>query len=261
MRSIIGWSIGLGLALSLAAALGAGAGEPATAPAGAGVTEKPSEEGFASIFNGKDLTGWDGNPKFWSVKDGAIHGETTAENPTKGNTFCIWRGGTVADFDLRLSYRLKGGNSGVQYRSKDLGNWVVGGYQAEIANAAGRDGYIYEEKGKRGRMCLVGEKVAWKDGKKQVVGAVGDLDTIKAAFKKDDWNEYRIVAQGNRLAHYINGVQTIDFSDEDEAARPMSGILALQIHAGGPMVVEFKDIRLKNLGPGAAAPEAKTQGK
>src|SRR5262249_49163446 len=90
------------------------------------------EPGFKSLFNGKDLSGWDGNPKFWSVQDGVITGQTTAENPTQGNTFLIWRDGTVDDFELRLSYRIVNGNSGIQYRSSDKGNWVVGGYQADF---------------------------------------------------------------------------------------------------------------------------------
>ncbi|MBM4018085.1 MAG: DUF1080 domain-containing protein [Planctomycetes bacterium] len=238
---------------------------PAAAPPAAASSAAP-EQGFVPIFNGKDLTGWDGNPKFWSVKDGAVRGETTKENPTKGNTFIIWRGGLVGDFDLRLSYRMTGGNSGIQYRSRDLGNWVVGGYQAEIANDGGRDGYIYDEKGKRGRMCLVGEKVTWgKDGKKQVTGSAGDLEKIKAGFKKDDWNEYRILVVGSHIQHFVNGVQTIDFTDEDEVSRAMSGILALQIHAGAPMVTEFKNIRLKKLGPDPAplppAPKAPAPAK
>jgi len=251
MRLLVSLSL-----VTLLACSAAIAAEAPTAPVAttAAASAAPSEEGFIPIFNGKDLTGWDGNPKFWSVKDGAIHGETTKENPTKGNTFCLWRAGLVGDFELRLTYRLQGGNSGIQYRSRDLGNWVVGGYQAEAANASGRDGYIYDEKGKRGRMCLVGEKVVWKDGKKQVTGS---LEVGEAYFKRDDWNEYRIVAVGNHLAHYINGVQTIDFTDEDPAARAMSGILALQIHAGGPMTVEFKNIHLKKLGPDPApAPAA-----
>ena len=243
---------------------GKSAGKP-TAPATAvfppppgGLIKAPDdgEEGFTPIFNGKDLTGWDGNPKFWSVKNGAIHGETTKENPTKGNTFCIWRAGTVENFELRLSFRMQTGNSGVQYRSKDLGNWGVGGYQAEVANEPGRAGFIYDEKGKRGRMCLVGEKAVWKDGKKEVVGSVGDYEKIQETFKLGDWNDYRIIAKGNHVVHYLNGVQTIDFTDEDEAnpgAPGQSGIVAFQIHAGAPMAVEFKDIRLKKFDAGAKA--------
>lgn len=76
------------------------------------------EVGFKSIFDGKTLKGWDGNADFWSVKDGAITGITTKEMPTKGNTFIVWREGKVSDFELRLQFRITGGNSGIQYRSK-----------------------------------------------------------------------------------------------------------------------------------------------
>ena len=255
MRLLIGVSLVLLTAMG-AAFVTAAPAAPATDPVAAAVAAT-SEEGFAPIFNGKDLTGWDGNPKFWSAKDGCIRGETTAEAPTKGNTFCIWRAGLVGDFELRLSYKLRNGNSGVQYRSRDMGNWVVGGYQAEVANDPGRDGFIYDEKGKRGRMCMPGEKVTWTKDGKQVTGSVGDLEKIKAAFKKDGWNDYRIIAVGNHIVQYINGVQTIDFTDEEAAMRAMSGIVAVQIHAGAPMVVEFKNIRLKKLGPDPApAPAA-----
>jgi len=203
------------------------------------------EEGFVSIFNGKDLTGWDGNPDFWSVKDGVIHGETTKEKPTKGNTFCIWRGGILKDFELRLSFRIQNGNSGVQYRSKDLGDWRVGGYQAEVCNNKKAVGFLYHERG-RGRLVEVGQKVVIdENGNKKVVGSLGDWETINAGYKPRDWNEYRIIARGNKLVHYLNGVQTIELVDNDPKGRALSGILALQIHAGPPMVVEFKDIRLK----------------
>src|ERR1051325_7055909 len=95
------------------------------------------EAGFTSLFNGKDLTGWTGDPRLWSVKDGAITGQTTTENPAKGNTFLIWTNGSVSDFELRCSFRLTAendqgfSNSGIQYRSKvlDPAHWVVGGYQ------------------------------------------------------------------------------------------------------------------------------------
>ena len=224
---------------------------PAAAPAAP--AEKLSEEGFVALFNGKDLTGWDGDPRLWSVKDGVIRGETTADKPARGNTFCIWRGGTMADFELRLSFRIQNGNSGVQYRSKDFGNWVVGGYQAEVCNNP-YVGFLYDERGSRGSLCGVGEKVAWgKDGKKQVTGSLGASRDIFKTYKSAGWNDCRIIARGNHVIHYLNGVQTIDFTDEDAAKQALSGILALQIHAGDPMVVEFKDIRLKKLEKDASA--------
>jgi hypothetical protein len=215
----------------------------------------PVEQGFLSIFNGKDLTGWDGNPKLWSVKDGAITGQTTAENPAKGNTFLIWTNGTPSDFELRCSFKLMPGdskgfaNSGIQYRSKilDPANWVVGGYQADMEAGPTYTGILYEER-MRGILALRGEKVVWdKDNKKQVVGSVGDAAAIGAAVKKGDWNDYVIIAQGNHLQQFINGQQTIDVTDECEAKRATSGVLALQLHAGPPMLAQFKNIRIKKL--------------
>jgi 3-keto-disaccharide hydrolase len=205
---------------------------------------------FRSLFNGKDLAGWDGNPKFWSVKDGAITGQTTAENPTPGNTFLIWKGGTLKDFELRLKFRIQGNNSGVQYRSKDLGNWVVSGYQADIDAAGQYTGIFYEERG-RGILGQVGEKVTvGADGKPVKTGSVGDPKEIKAAVRKDDWNEYVIVARGNHFTQAINGRTTVEAIDEDTAKRAMEGILALQLHAGQPMTIQFKEIRLRVLPPG-----------
>ena len=253
MRSMLaGWLV-LVAWLWAGAALGAEAVPPAAPPA---QDEKIPEEGFVSVFNGKDLTGWDGNPDLWSVKDGAIRGETTAEKPTKGNTFCIWRGGTLKNFILKLKFRVQNGNSGVQYRSRDLGNWVVGGYQAEVCNFPGQPGFLYHEKGRKG-LANVGEfAVIGPDGKKEVAGQVGDKKALIDAgfYKEKDWNEYTIIARGNHIVQILNGYQMIELIDNDKPApadnlngRSMEGILALQIHAGPPMVVEFKDIRLRNL--------------
>ena len=217
--------------------------------------DRRAEQGFVKLFNGKDLTGWDGNPKLWSVKDGAITGQTTAECPAKGNTFLVWTNGTVADFELRCSFKLTPGdnkgfaNSGIQYRSKILDpvNWVVGGYQADMEAGPTYTGILYEER-MRGILALRGQKVVCgQDGKPQVVGSVGDPAVIAAEIKKGDWNNYVIIAKGNHLQQFINGKQTIDVTDECEAKRAMSGVLALQIHQGAPMMAQFKNIRLKKL--------------
>ncbi len=217
--------------------------------------DRGAERGFHSIFNGKDLSGWEGNPKLWSVKDGAITGQTTAENPAKGNTFLIWTNGTVGDFELRCSFKLVPGdskgfaNSGIQYRSKvvDPSYWVVGGYQADMEAGPNYTGILYEERF-RGIMAQRGEKVVWtKDDKKQVVGAVGNAAEIEASLKKGGWNDYVIMAKGNHLQQFVNGKQTVDVTDECEAKRALNGILALQLHAGPPMMAQFKDIRLKML--------------
>ncbi len=213
--------------------------------------------GMVKIFNGKDLSGWDGDPRLWSVKDGAIHGETSVEKPARGNTFLIWKDGIVKDFELRLSFRCNAANnSGVQYRSKpkpfketDANKWGVAGYQAEVRNETtlpSVSGFIYDEGGKRGRICLVGEKAVWENGKKTVLATLCNQDDYKAAFKLDDWNDYVIIAKGNRIQHYINGLQVVDFTDNQAELVAKEGIVALQIHAGKPMWCEFKNLRVKN---------------
>ncbi|HEY7118100.1 MAG TPA: DUF1080 domain-containing protein [Tepidisphaeraceae bacterium] len=223
---------------------------PAAQPAPQNAPPEPQD--MKPLFNGKDLAGWSGHPKLWTVKDGVIHGETTAQNKAPGNTFLIYTGGddknpqTFADFELRLSFKLQGGNSGVQYRSKHLvghkdNAWVVAGYQAEIAGLPGKDGFLYNEKGPKGRgyasksnyLAWVGDKVEiGPDGISKVVGSLGENGAIAAALKKTDWNDYVIIAKGNHLQHFINGVQTIDCVDDDARNRASSGIIVFQIHVG-----------------------------
>lgn len=203
---------------------------------------------WRSLFNGKDLTGWDGDPKFWSVKDGVIHGETTLKNLAKNNTFLIWRGGRVRDFELQLKFRIESGNSGVQFRSIDRGDWSVAGYQAEVCNEMPQVGFLYEESTRRGSLAKVGEFVMIdKSGQKHVISKIADPnDLIKAGYyKPKEWNEYTIIARGNYIVQKLNGHQTVELVDLDTVGRERQGILALQLHIGPPMVVEFKDIRLK----------------
>jgi len=203
-----------------------------------------------NLFNGKDLTGWKGLD-FWSVEDGCITGRTTKEKPTKGNTFLVWQGGEVGDFEFTFKYKIVGGNSGVQYRSKvvDEKAFVVSGYQADFEAGKTYSGILYEEKG-RGILAQRGQKTVIKDGEKpgkakvEVTGEVGKSAEIQAKIKAEDWNEYRIVAQGGHLQHFINGVQTVDVTDQT-AVGAKKGILALQLHAGPAMVVQFKDLVLK----------------
>jgi hypothetical protein len=203
-----------------------------------------------NLFNGKDLTGWKGL-EFCSVEDGCITGRTTKEKPTKGNTFLVWQGGEVGDFEFTFKYKIVGGNSGIQYRSKviDEKAFVVGGYQADFEAGKTYSGILYEERG-RGILAKRGEKVVVKEGaapskpKLEVTGEVGKSAEIQAKIKSEDWNEYRIVAQGGHLQHFINGAQTIDVTDET-AIGAKKGVLALQLHAGPAMTVQFKDLVLK----------------
>ena len=205
------------------------------------------DAGFVPIFNGTSLEGWEGKPEFWSVQDGAIVGQTTPDRPTKGNTFLIWRQGSLDDFELRLSYRITGGNSGVQYRSRDLGDSVVGGYQGDFEAGTTYSGILYEERG-RGILAKRGERVTIAaDGTKTMGEAIGATDELQKVIKPGDWNELRIVARGPRLQHFINGQLMSETVDEQVDKRAAEGILALQLHAGPPMKVEFKDIHLKRL--------------
>jgi hypothetical protein len=219
-------------------------------------TAPPEPAGMQSIFNGNDLAGWDGDPRLWSVKDGVIHGETTEENPAMGNTFILWKEGTTKDFDLRLSFRCNAANnSGIQYRSKHIteGNvrnkWVVRGYQHELRNETklpSVSGFIYDEGGSRGRICLVGEQATWgEDGKKTVTATLIDQAGFEKLFKLDDWNDVVIIAKGNRIQHYLNNTLILDFTDNDPQRALKEGVLALQLHAGKPMWAEFKNIRIQ----------------
>jgi hypothetical protein len=215
-----------------------------------------------TIFNGTDLTGWEGNKDLWSVQDGTITGITPPDpaDPKKGiikhNTFLVWKGGTVGDFELTFQYRIEKGNSGVQYRSKELAPGafgpIISGYQADFEAGKTYSGILYEERG-RGILAKRGEKTVIKagaDGKKPVVeqaGSVGDSAAIQASIKDEQWNDYKIVAKGNHVQHFINGLQTIDVTDEDAANAPKEGLLALQIHQGPPMKVQFKSFKLTPL--------------
>ena len=144
------------------------------------------EVGFKSIFDGKTLKGWDGNADFWSVKDGAITGITTKEMPTKGNTFIVWREGKVSDFELRLQFRITGGNSGIQYRSKEVSKWVMSGYQADFDGSGAWTGTLYEERG-RGVLAKRGNKVEITDtGEKKTTGTTSTEQEILAAVKKEE---------------------------------------------------------------------------
>ena len=207
-----------------------------------------AEAEFHPIFNGRDLAGWDGDARFWSVRDGAIRGETALGTMTVANTFLIWRGGTLKDFQLKLKVRIRNGNSGVQYRARDLGKWVIAGYQAEIDNTPGKSGFLYEERGRK-YLALIGEQVEIDAaGRPRVTAQLAAKKDLIAQgyYKPREWNDYLIVAKGNRLEHFVNGTKVIDVTDNDPKGRAPEGVLALQIHAGPPMLVEFKDILLQS---------------
>lgn len=209
-----------------------------------------------NLFNGKDLTGWEGDTTYWSVKDGCITGQTTKEHPAKHNTFLIWKG-EATDFELNCKIKFtttaesKFGNSGIQFRSAvaDKAEYIVGGLQADMCAAPPYFGILYDERGVGRCVMTLGQKVVMKDGdgskvKIEPTGSVGKKEDIMAAIKYTDWNDYRIVARGTQIQIWINGVQTVEAVNESTKG-PNGTTLALQVHAGQPMMVQFKDMVLK----------------
>ena len=206
--------------------------------------------GFQAIFDGKSLTNWDGDPTFWRVENGSIVGESTAEKVLKQNTFIIWRGGTTKDFELKLDFRMNGGNSGVQYRSQplpDVGKYVLKGYQADMDAAVQHTGMLYEERGRgflaeRGRVTRI-----IPGGERKLIATPGTSEELKALVKTDDWNQMHIIARGSTIMHVINGRVFSICIDDDPQGRSMDGLLGLQLHQGPPMKVEFRNIHLRAL--------------
>src|SRR5262245_5197694 len=207
---------------------------------------------WQSLFNGTDLTGWKGRSELWSVKDGAITGYTKdGKLPGGANSFLVWDG-TAGDFELKAKFKLVGGNSGIQYRSKyaDKSEFFhIAGYQADMDGAKGMGyfGICYEERG-RGIICNRGTKTFIdEDGTKHELRVTDAAEVLKA-IKPNDWNEYHITACANHLKQEINGVTTAEIIDWQKDKRAMEGLIAFQIHAGmGEMTVQFKDIQLKKL--------------
>ncbi|NIP24127.1 MAG: DUF1080 domain-containing protein [Phycisphaerae bacterium] len=223
----------------------------ATAPA-APVPSIPAGV-FQKIFDGSTLKGWNAlDMSYWSVRDGAITAESTDEHPCRKNQFLVWQGGDVTDFEVKLKFRAKGNgcNSGVQFRSKMREDGLAIGYQADIYQSGGYLGGVCDELHKRKGPELLsanGSKtVIDKDGKRTRI----PIDTM-ATFKKwDQWNDYHIIAKGHKMILRINGVTASELIDNEEGHYDLQGILGLQLRAGKPMTVQFKDIYLKQLEEG-----------
>jgi hypothetical protein len=218
-------------------------------PALLGQVAALEESGFQPIFDGKSLAGWDGDPGFWRVENGAIVGQTATDKQPKQNTFLIWRGGSPADFELKLQFKLTGFNSGIQFRSIELPNikWAMKGYQADMDGEQKYTGQIYEERG-RGFVAMRGQITYIADGKKPaVLGSLGDANELKSVIKSEDWNDLDVLARGNTIVQLINGRVTSMLIDDDTANRRMDGLIGIQIHVGPPMKIEARNIRIKKL--------------
>jgi type 1 glutamine amidotransferase len=210
--------------------------------------EPKVEAGFKSLFNSKDLSGWKGNPRIWSVKDGAITGQTTEQNRISENNFLIWTGDDVTDFELRLKFRIENGNSGIYFRSEErtaVHPEHLVGPQADFSADNRWTGVVIEYT-RRGILAERGQKVEIDNkGKIKVTGSVGDSKGLLKHVKAKDWNDYTVIANRGHIILKINDVVMCEIDDNDPKRVP-TGKLALQVHQGPPMLVQFKDIRLRS---------------
>ncbi|MCX7049035.1 MAG: DUF1080 domain-containing protein [Candidatus Sumerlaeota bacterium] len=241
------------LALAMVASLCLAAAHLRAQDAKPAAQAKPDAEGFISLFDGKTLDGWDGNTDLWSVKDGCIVGQTSAGAPLKSNTFLIWKGGEPGDFELHVTWKMTNHNSGIQYRSKhfdakagDPNKWILGGYQADMDEKNAFTGICYEE---RGRAVFVGrgEKITVDEAGKKTVESKADSKEIAKVIKAGDWNEYVIICKGPHCIQKLNGVTTAEFTDNQKDKAMSKGLIGFQLHAGPPMQMFFKDIKIKML--------------
>lgn len=215
-----------------------------------GTEPVPSLPGFVSLFNGRDLAGWRGDPRIWSVRDGAITGQTTPDVRVSENNFLLWKD-ELEDFELRLKFKLDGGNSGIYYRARlrppgQRGGEALVGTQADVS-ADGRWTGVIMEYTLREVLAERGQKVAISaNGQKQVVGSLGDAASLLEVARTNQWNDYTVLARGGHVSLKINGVPMSELKDEDPK-RLTRGWLGLQVHTGPPMRVQFKDIYLRKL--------------
>lgn len=222
-----------------------------------------SKKGFVKIFDGKTLTGWEGDSTYWRVENGNLVGEITPATLLKTNSFIIWRGGRPADFELTLEFKItKSGNSGINYRSVELPDvpHALKGYQADIDGANHYTGQNYEERSRttlayRGEIVTVKpfenpsqdyhKNNAWTN--RTVTGSLGNIDSLQTKIKSEDWNTCHLIIKGNRLQHFINGILMSDVTDNDTVNGKSEGLLGVQVHVGPPMKVEYRNILLKKL--------------
>lgn len=215
-------------------------------------TPAPDAEGFVDMFNGKDLTGWHGLEGFWSAKDGMIVGSETKQ--TSKQTFLVYTAmPSVADFEMHYKYKFASpdGNSGVQFRSKMLipQNMRAGGYQADCDGKGHYDGSIYDEAGvagNRGTMSNRGEKTVWDSNNQRHNEPLPDGKELGKFIHVGDWNDVILHVEGNHVTYTINGHLMTDLTDESPKALH-TGLIALQIHQGFTMEIQFKDLKIKVL--------------
>ena len=209
------------------------------------LAQADDEEGFVSMFNGKDLTGWEGKPGGWWVEDGVIMSQSTKEKPCVKHHYLMYRGAEPRDFVMRLKYRVVGGNSGIQFRSKELDGWDTRGYQADIEAGKQWTGCLFQHV--RGGVVMRGHRaIHHADGTSEVV-KVADPTELQAKVNAEDWNDYEIISKGSEITLKINGITMAEVDDQSPKFACGAGVIALQMHPGPPLKVQFKDLRIKVL--------------
>ena len=206
------------------------------------------ENGFTPIFNGKDLSGWDGKPGWWTVEDGAITAQSTPQKPCPQPNYLIWRGGRPGDFELRAEFKLSPeANSGIQIRSEERPDWDTFGYQADMTGDGALVGFVYHHS--RGLIAGRGERVVIAADGAKTVEAIGDPAKLLEHFRPNDWNTYRVICRGPEITLMVNGALMSRITDLQADEKARQGIIALQMHPGPPMKVQFRNIRIKELKP------------
>jgi len=207
--------------------------------------EPADEAGFVSMFNGKDLTGWEGKPGGWWVEDGAITSQSTKENPCVKHHYLVWSVDEPADFILRFRYKIAGGNSGLQFRSERRPNFDTWGYQADLEAGPQWTGCLFQHS--RGGVVMRGKRAVISEDGMRKEEDLAPAEELQKKVKPDDWNDYEITARGSKIALAINGELMCEVDDRDAKLACKKGIIAVQMHPGPPMKVQFKDLRIQVL--------------
>ena len=203
----------------------------------------------SNLFDGRSLNGWEFDSDYWRIVNGAIVGEIPQGQTLNKNTWMVWRGGELRDFDLRLQVKLTGAsaaNSGIQFRCQVDGVDHVSGYQADLDQGATWLGRVYDEHG-RNLIVERGRRVHIGPGGARDEQILAPAEAYAVLFRENDWNDYRIVGIGERVSVFVNGTLFADFVDQEIGQRDLAGSLAFQLHSGPETRVEFRNIQLEQL--------------
>jgi len=199
------------------------------------------------MFNGEDLTGWESKPGGWWVEDGAITSESTEDKPCLKHHYLYWKDDEPGDFVLRFKFKLVGGNSGVQFRSEPRPDFDTWGYQADMDADGQWTGCLFQHD--RGGVVMRGFKAVIAEDGTRTEEEIADSAELIKKVKMEDWNEYEVVAEGSHISLSINGQLMCEVDDKDAKYSRAKGLIALQMHPGPPMKVQFKDLRIKVMDP------------